>query len=500
MDVSRDCNSNAKQSQLRKTKTRTNELFASIATTDRTRGRGGHGLCREDVISAICAGHGRCIASGLAVADGDSRSHCHVSARHIWTCVESDVQRRHDRRLFVRRQRQPYCCRRDSGYSRSADTTLPTAPGTPTFSSITGTSATASWTAATDNVGVTGYDYRLNAGSWQSISNVLTRNLTGLVSVTSYTFEVRARDAAGNLGPPSSNGFSTPDTAPPTVPTNVSASSSVSTTVNLSWTASTDNVAVTGYKVFRGGSQIGTSATASYTDNTVSGSIAYSYKVSARDAANNESAQSAAANVTTPDTIAPTIPTSLTATTASPSRINLSWGASSDSGGSGLAGYRVYRGGSHIATTAATSYSDTGLASSTAYSYTVTAYDNATITNTSAPSNTANVTTWGPVAASLSATLWRWRLNGSQPLVVDPPVVCTSSGGSGTGYTYSWQYVSGDTLTSVVGGGGNAATWSRSMQNNGSFESTWRCVVTDSGGNTGQSPTVLVRFVKNTIQ
>jgi chitodextrinase len=380
------------------------------------------------------------------------------------------------------------------------DTTPPTAPGTPTFSSITGTSATASWTAATDNVGVTGYDYRLNSGSWQSISNVLTLSLAGLTSVASYTFAVRARDAAGNLGPQSSGSFSTPDAAAPTVPTNVSAASSVSTTVNVSWTASTDNVAVTGYKVFRNGSQVGTSTTASYADNTVSGSTAYSYKVSARDAANNESAQSAAANVTTPDTIAPTTPTSLTATTASPSQINLSWGASSDAGGSGLAGYRVYRDGSQIATTTATSYSDAGLASSTAYSYTVASYDNATPTNTSAQSNTAGATTWGPVTASLSATLWRWRRTGTNPIQVDPPVVCTPSGGSGAGYTYSWQYVSGDTATSVVGGGGNAATWSRSMPSNGTFESTWRCVVTDSGGNTGESPTVLVRFVRNTLQ
>ncbi len=379
------------------------------------------------------------------------------------------------------------------------DTTPPTVPGTPTFSSITGTSATASWTAATDNVAVTGHDYRLNAGSWQSISNVLTRNLTGLNSAATYTFELRARDAAGNLSASSSGSFSTPDTTAPSVPTNVSASSSVSTTVNVSWTASTDNVGVTQYKVFRNSSQIGTSATTSYTDSTVSGSVAYSYKVSARDAASNESAQSAAANVTTPDTIAPTIPAGLSAAAASPSRINLSWGASSDSGGSGLAGYRVFRGGSQIATTTATSYSDTGLASSTAYSYTVAAYDTATPTNTSAQSNAASATTWAGVTASLSLTLWRFKLQGSN-VTVDPDVVCTPSGGSGTGYTYSWQYVSGDTQTSINGASASTVTWSRSLPNNGTFESVWRCVVTDNSGNTGQSPTVLVRFVKQGFQ
>ena len=203
---------------------------------------------------------------------------------------------------------------------------------------------------------VAGYDYRLNAGSWQLLGNVLTTNLANLVSPASYTFNVRARDAAGNLGPAASGNFSTPDDVPPTVPTNLGATSPASNTVNLSWTASTDNVAVTGYRIFRGDGQIGTSATTSYTDNTVSGSIGYSYKVSAYDAANNNSAQSAAANVTTPDTIAPTIPTGLTATAISSTQINLSW---SDTRAiqvaRGLAGYRIYRNGSQINTSVATS-------------------------------------------------------------------------------------------------------------------------------------------------
>lgn len=91
------------------------------------------------------------------------------------------------------------------------------------------------------------------------------------------------------------------------------------------------------------------------------------------------------------DTTAPTVPTSLTATAASSTQINLSWGASTDTGGSGLAGYRLYRGTTLIATTAATSYSDTGLAASSTYCYTVLAYDNAN--NSSAQSAQACATT-----------------------------------------------------------------------------------------------------------
>ncbi len=93
---------------------------------------------------------------------------------------------------------------------------------------------------------------------------------------------------------------SQPDTEPPTVPTNLSATAVSGTQVDLTWTASTDNVGVTGYKVFRNGGQIGTSATTSYSDTTCSPNTTYTYTVSAYDAANNESAQSAPAVATTP--------------------------------------------------------------------------------------------------------------------------------------------------------------------------------------------------------
>ena len=90
-----------------------------------------------------------------------------------------------------------------------------------------------------------------------------------------------------------------PDTEPPTVPTNLAATPISSTRIDLTWTASTDNVGVTGYKVFRDTVQIGTSPTASYSDTTCSPSTTYSYTVSAYDAALNESAQSAPAQATT---------------------------------------------------------------------------------------------------------------------------------------------------------------------------------------------------------
>jgi chitodextrinase len=91
----------------------------------------------------------------------------------------------------------------------------------------------------------------------------------------------------------------------------------------------------------------------------------------------------------TPDTTPPSAPASLTATAVSSSQINLSWPASTDD--VGVTGYKVLRGGFQIATTAAPSFSDTGLSPSTTYTYAVTAIDQAG--NTSAPSPTASATT-----------------------------------------------------------------------------------------------------------
>ena len=82
------------------------------------------------------------------------------------------------------------------------------------------------------------------------------------------------------------------DTTAPSTPTGVSATSPSSSQLSLTWTASTDNVAVTGYKIFRNGTQVGTSATASYIDTGLSPSTVYSYTISAYDAAGNTSTQS----------------------------------------------------------------------------------------------------------------------------------------------------------------------------------------------------------------
>ncbi|WP_327715031.1 cellulase family glycosylhydrolase [Streptomyces sp. NBC_00490] len=87
------------------------------------------------------------------------------------------------------------------GGGNPGDTQAPTTPGTPTASAVTATSATLSWTASTDNVGVAGYDVvRVSGGTETKVAASTTNSATvsGLTAKTAYTFAVYARDAAGN--------------------------------------------------------------------------------------------------------------------------------------------------------------------------------------------------------------------------------------------------------------------------------------------------------------
>jgi chitodextrinase len=135
---------------------------------------------------------------------------------------------------------------------------------------------------------------------------------------TTYTLPAKARyDAGAPFGTVcgySIDGSGSGDTQPPTVPTNLAASTVSNSQINLTWTVSTDNVGVTGYKIYRNGTQVGTSATNSYSDTGLPASTQYTYTVSAYDAAGNNSAQSSSASATTQAGAADTTPPVITVT------------------------------------------------------------------------------------------------------------------------------------------------------------------------------------------
>ncbi len=166
------------------------------------------------------------------------------------------------------------------------------------------------------------------------------------------------------------------DTTAPTVPSGLSATAVDESRVDLTWTASTDATGVNGYKIFRNGTQIGTSISPSYRDTSCLPGTTYSYAVSAYDAVGNNSAQSAARSVTTPgsgDEQPPTVPANLRRTGVTKSSITIAWDASTDN--LAVAGYRIYRNGAQVGTATGTSYTDSGLSANTGYTYQVDAYD-----------------------------------------------------------------------------------------------------------------------------
>lgn len=262
---------------------------------------------------------------------------------------------------------------------------------------------------ATDNVGVAGVQFKLdgvNLGAEDTVAPYSVAWDTKTASNTTHSLTAVARDAAGNTA---SNAISVAvrngDTSPPTAPTRLSATPAAYNAVDLTWTASNDNVGVTGYYIIRNGvtvAQVGTIT--SYNDATVSASTAYNYIVKAFDAAGNVSANSNQVTVTTPaapDTQAPSTPDTPIASTPNANQINLTWTASTDN--IGVTSYDVYRAANSgtplkIATVGTNSFGDSGLAASSTYSYYVIARDAAG--NTSTPSATVTATTPTPPPAT----------------------------------------------------------------------------------------------------
>jgi chitodextrinase len=206
---------------------------------------------------------------------------------------------------------------------------------------------------------------------------------------------------------PSPNPSPTPDTTPPSVPAGLHASTTKTPSVVLSWSASTDNVGVAGYDVYRDGS--GTplatvsGSTLTYEDTTIQAQTDYSYRVDAFDAAGNHSAQSSAVVANAGDITPPSVPAGLSASATTTPSVKLQWSAATDN--VGVTGYTIYRGGTVLTTVPATptSYEDLGVVGSTTYSYTVDAFDAAG--NHSAQSAPASATPPPQGWTSLGGTL-----------------------------------------------------------------------------------------------
>jgi chitodextrinase len=369
----------------------------------------------------------------------------------------------------------------------SGNCTPPTPP-TLVVGGVTSSTVALSWSGATDKVGVTGYYVDRNG---VQIANVTGTSYTdaGLAAATQYTYTVYAYDAAGNVST-ASNAVTATTSLPSTPPApTLSSTGTTTTTVSLSWTTVNDvNGGIT-YKVDRGSTQVASGLTSTtYTDTGLTPATQYTYTVYATDSKSNVSPASNSITATTVAASAPPPAPTLSSGAVTNSSVALSWSAVTDT--AGVTGYEVFRSSTMVASVAGTTYTDTGLMSSTQYSYTVEAMDAAG--NHSAASNTVTVTTLAANVFLYEADDPASQLSGgakvqacsgcldgndvgyignnSGILVMNPSVV---NGGS---YTLAIAYVNGDSSArsaQISINGGSSTTYSFSPTGSWSTPGTY---------------------------
>jgi chitodextrinase len=177
--------------------------------------------------------------------------------------------------------------------TREGDVKPPTPPATVSVASVAPTSISISWAAAVDDVGVAGYGVFRNGAKLADVGpGTRTYSASGLICGTSYALAVDAFDLAGNRSAPVNLLAATapcPDTRPPSVPQGLTMTEATETTITLDWNASTDNVGVTGYALYRNGEKVATTTETAYTYTGLACGTSYTLALTAFDAGGNES-------------------------------------------------------------------------------------------------------------------------------------------------------------------------------------------------------------------
>lgn len=186
------------------------------------------------------------------------------------------------------------------GIYTNSDTEAPTVPTNLQASNITTFSIDLSWTASTDNVGVTSYDIYVN-GNLEVSTSTTSITISNLLPDSNYSFAVLAKDIANNASQ-----LSTPldtktlkDEEPPTIPQNLVISNETESTFIISWDASTDNTKVGIYEIYVDDILYGSSNNEMFTANGLAPSTTYKVQVLAVDEVGNKSALSTPINGTT---------------------------------------------------------------------------------------------------------------------------------------------------------------------------------------------------------
>ncbi|MEZ4846006.1 MAG: fibronectin type III domain-containing protein [Bdellovibrionota bacterium] len=367
------------------------------------------------------------------------------------------------------------------------DSKPPIVPTNLTSPSKTTTTVNLAWTASTDNVGVARYEVQTNSSGTPVtvMAPTTSRTMSGLTQNTTYMFRVRACDTSNNCSAYTSNlsvtTLTAPDTTSPTVPTNLTSPSKTTTTVNLAWTASTDNVGVARYEVQTNSSGTPVTVMAPTTNRTMSGlasSTNYQFRVRSCDAANNCSAYTSNIAVTTntaADTAAPSVPTNLTASNPTSSSIMLNWTASTDNVGVNRYEIRTNSSGTPVTVMAPTTNRVmSGLNASTSYQFQIRACDVAN--NCSAYSSNITAATLADEPSAdvqgCSSTIRTFSNTSSSRKTVP---LCANVYNSPARITLQWSNISGVTRTavSVYRRSPESTTWGNSIATPSASGNTW---------------------------
>ncbi len=192
------------------------------------------------------------------------------------------------------------------GTALAADTQLPGVAFSSPSSGATVSGTLSVTGTASDNAGLSKVEVMVDSGAYALATGTTSWSFalnTASLANGSHTLTARATDLAGNLATATRiitvSNVTTGDTIPPSTPAGLTAIAVSSSQINLAWMASTDNVGVTGYRVYRGGTSLGTVTSLQYSATGLTPSTLYSFTVVAVDAAGNASPASAAASATT---------------------------------------------------------------------------------------------------------------------------------------------------------------------------------------------------------
>jgi chitodextrinase len=253
------------------------------------------------------------------------------------------------------------------------------------------------------------------------------------------------------------------DTTAPSVPGNLRSTGVTSSSVSLAWDASTDNVGVTGYDVYRGSTLVTTASGTTYTNTGLAASTSYTYTVRARDAAGNVSAAGNSVTVSTSaGTGAPGTPGTPSVTGSTNSSLSLSWGGASGT----VTGYRVYEDSTVRATVTGTSATIGSLGTCTSHTYTIRAYNSV---GESASSGSVSGTTTG---CSTGGT----KMPGAPYLYMgwgDPPAPASVMSATG---------VKSFTMAFILSGGGCTPAWDGQRALTGGTDAQAISAIKSAGG------------------